>query len=143
MGAGKATGRACRLKREQNGGLCDEQNGALNQNASVSVCVCLCVCEKEEGGREEEGIKRRGRENKQENKRTYVSLKAFRNQQGQRDLILGMSSSLDLKTKKGWQVLVTFWGKQNIEQRRGIQLNIHNPAAVTLAQGRPPSQAIP
>lgn len=41
VGAGKATGRACRLKQEQNGGLCDEQNGASNQN--TGVCVCLCV----------------------------------------------------------------------------------------------------
>lgn len=48
VGAGKATGRACRLKQEQNGGLCDEQNGASDQNAGV--CVCLCVCE----GQEEE-----------------------------------------------------------------------------------------
>lgn len=64
VGAGKATGRACRLKREQNGGLCDEQNGAPNQNASVCVCVCLCVCEEEEGekrGNKEEGAERTSR----------------------------------------------------------------------------------
>ena len=66
VGAGKATGRACRLKQEQNGGLCDEQNGASNQNASVSVCVCLCVCvrkRRERGrGNKEEGAERTSRE---------------------------------------------------------------------------------
>lgn len=40
------------------------------------------------------------RENKQENKRTYMSLKAFRRQQGHRDLILGVSISLDFKKIK-------------------------------------------
>lgn len=70
VGAGKATGRACRLKREQNGGLCDKQNGASNQNTSVSVCVCLCVCEKEEGERRG-GIKRRG-QREQEGKQAYI-----------------------------------------------------------------------
>lgn len=63
VGAGKATGRACRLKREQNGGLCDKQNGASNQNASV--CLCVSVCEKEEGerrgGNKEEGAERTSR----------------------------------------------------------------------------------
>jgi len=59
---------------------------------SLSVCVCVCVRKSRERGA--------GRENKQENRRTYVSSKAFRKQQGYRDLLLGMSISLDLKKKK-------------------------------------------
>lgn len=51
MGTGKAAGRACRLKPEQNGDRGDQQNGASNQNATVCVCVCLCVREEEEGER--------------------------------------------------------------------------------------------
>lgn len=70
VGAGKATGRACRLKREQNGGLCDEQNGAPNQNASVCVCVCLCVCEEEEEEGEKRG-KRKG-QREQAGKQAYI-----------------------------------------------------------------------
>lgn len=73
VGAGKATGRACRLKREQNGGPCNEQNGASNQNASVSVCVCVCVRERERerGRREEGGIKRRWKR-EQAGKQAYI-----------------------------------------------------------------------
>lgn len=73
VGAGKATGRACRLKWEQNGGPCNEQNGASNQNASVSVCVCVCVWERERerGRREEGGIKRRWKR-EQAGKQAYI-----------------------------------------------------------------------
>lgn len=106
VGTGKATGRACRLKQEQNGGLCDEQDGASNQNASVSVClcVCLCVCErKRKGGtkkerdreRERERERSRGRERKQESKHTYMNLKTCKKQQGHGYLILRTSISLN------------------------------------------------
>lgn len=37
--AGKATGRACRLKQDSNGGLGDGGKVASNQNAFVCVCV--------------------------------------------------------------------------------------------------------
>lgn len=60
VGAGKATGRACRLKREPNG-ACEQQQGLpTKMPLSMSVCVCVCVRNSRDTGG--------GKENKQENK---------------------------------------------------------------------------
>lgn len=69
----------------------------LQTKTPVFVCVCVCVRDrrKKGGGNKEEGAREQAGK-----KCTYVSLKAFRQQQGHRDLILGMSISLDLKKIK-------------------------------------------
>lgn len=55
VGAGKATGRACRPKQEQNEVFVTSKMGLQTKTpVSVFVCVCLCVCEEEEGERKGE-----------------------------------------------------------------------------------------
>ena len=51
VGAGKATGRACRLKREQNGGLWWTKWGFKPKCRCLCLCVSVCVWER--AGREE------------------------------------------------------------------------------------------
>lgn len=58
VGAGKATGRACRLKPEPNQAC--EQHQGLPTKMPLSVSVCVCVRNSRDTGG--------GRENKQENK---------------------------------------------------------------------------
>lgn len=66
VGAGKATGRACRPKQEQNEVFVTSKMGLQTKTpVSVFVCVCLCVCvrkRREKGrGSKEEGAERTSR----------------------------------------------------------------------------------
>lgn len=69
---------------------CEQQQG-LPTKMPLSVCVCVCVRNSRDTGG--------GRETSRKTS-TYVSLKGFRKQQGQRGLIPGMSISLDLEKEK-------------------------------------------
>lgn len=74
------------------------------------VCVCVCLlCVWAAAGH-------RGAQTTSRKTGTYVSLEGFRKQQGQRGLILEWASAwIWKKRNKGWQVLVTFWGRQSVE----------------------------
>lgn len=88
VGAGKATGRACRLEPEPNG---PESSSKGCQSAPVCLCVPgVCVS----SSRAQEGT-----ENKQENE--YIrELGGFQETAGSEGFNIGMSISLDLEKEK-------------------------------------------
>lgn len=80
------------------------------------LCLCVSVCAWGRGRREEWGIKARG-QTEQEGKQAYIrELEGFQETARSEGFNTWHEHQPRFKNKnKGWQVLVTFWGKQDIE----------------------------